>query len=66
MFFQAGCDSEQFILTVMVKCNHVYNGRFCFGQRAGLIEYDRISCGYCFQKFPTLHSDVMRLGFADR
>ena len=66
VFLQAGGKPQHFGFILPAKGDDLCNLWRGVGQRAGLIEYDRISCGYCFQKFPTLHSDVMRLGFADR
>ena len=66
MFFQAGCNTEQFFLRTIAECFDFCNRWLCLGQCTGLVKYNSICLCNCFQEFATFYRDIIQTCFPDR
>ena len=63
MFFQAGCNTEQFFLRTIAECFDFCNRWLCLGQCTGLVKYNSICLCNCFQEFATFYRDIIQTCF---
>ena len=65
MLFHTCGDTKHFIRIIVIKRNHVHNGRFRFCQSSGLVKYDGICLCHCLQIFTALNCNFVCTGLTD-
>ena len=66
MFFQAGCNTKEFVFTHTVKGNHLFHSRLSLRKSTCLIKDDGICFCHGFKISSAFDSDMVIAGFTDR